>query len=271
MMTNLRDQLIDKNILLSQLRDMDYKSTCSDTGSLSMKDILAKMSETNERHRLEKTRERSVSPLKHSLLQIRPHLISPPARRQDSPGTMSCSKASLPIRQDFTIARFRIPPPVWDGSFFPDAELSKSLYRTPIADASGKIILSLQRDEAKGVTTWIPPEVDRVIPPPSFASCTDSFKDSLKRHMDKTIKLVDDDFIKLPQRTERERRSKTGCGADLFNLVQEKEKLLDDERVFNSPTRTRTNSLGVGDSTANATGRSVGRDRDSPITTSVHK
>lgn len=210
--------VLDQKELLGQLRDLDMRSTCGDTQSMTMSEILAKMKTAKAAKSLEGTgaaNSRPDSPTRENLRTATPKTPN----RQASPQSKS------PMRHDHSIARFRIPEPKWDKSPHCGSELLRSLYRIPCFDPSGTSIRSLGRDEAKGVVIWQPPEPDRDIPPATIDQCTKSFQGVLSRHLEKVVSKVDLDYEQLPSRTERERNIKAHAGADLFDMQKTKDHL----------------------------------------------
>ena len=92
--------------------------------------------------------------------------------------------------KNHSISQFKEKPIVWDASA-PDKELLDSLYRIPQSDPSGKLILSLSRDEAKGAKAWKQPERDRPFNYPEATSYSHSFRQQLIKHMEHVVLQVE--------------------------------------------------------------------------------
>lgn len=125
----------------------------------------------------------------------------------------------------FKISQFRLPPVEvnWDASFFPDKKLLRSLYRIPCSDPSGKVIRGVAREEAQGVTPWVPPEKDRLLPPVSPRLCSHTFQRHLLDHLETTIERLQREYDALPANTQELQHRKANAGADLNNLKQERD------------------------------------------------
>jgi hypothetical protein len=128
-------------------------------------------------------------------------------------------------KKNHTISQFKEKPIIWDASA-PDKELMDSLYRIPQSDPSGKLILSLSRDEAKGVKAWKQPEKDRDFGYPDANSYSDSFRNQLIKHMEQVVKQVEQEYKKLPEKTAAQSNLKASVGADLNNLMRKQEAIL---------------------------------------------
>ena len=128
-------------------------------------------------------------------------------------------------KKNHTISQFKEKPIIWDASA-PDKELMDSLYRIPQSDPSGKLILSLSRDEAKGVKAWKQPEKDRDFGYPDANSYSDSFRNQLIKHMEQVVKQVEQEHKKLPEKTAAQSNLKASVGADLNNLRRKQEAIL---------------------------------------------
>lgn len=251
---------------MAQLRQMDMKECCGDTQSLSMNEIMERMSTAKTVYRESKSPPRTAPGRigGHQEPEMRGRQGKPTSPGLDAKGGGSASPHLKSLgsgetskqsfhKQDHSIARFRIPEPKWDKSPHTAAVLLKSLYRVPNFDCSGKNMRSLGRDEAKGVITWVPPETDRNIPEVTPAACTASYRQLLSRHLDRVINRVDDDCSRLPARTERERKAKARADADLFELQQTMSKLSEDSVVRTSKrsvSPTGRGGAGHGHSTA---------------------
>ena len=226
--------LTDQRELLATLHQMDMRNICMDTQSLSMGEIMQRMTEAKEKYKQSKEdlTKSKASTISHS----RPNTSANQTRSGTSgrasttlPPTTSQRPKTSPHTQDFSIARFRPKPPKWEKSLHTDPELEKSLYRIPCFDCTGKNFASLGRETPKGVPTWNPVEVDRNLPPLTSGSCSETFRHQLVKHIDKAVQVVDDEYIRMPTRTERERNMKARAGADLFNLQQTRERILREE------------------------------------------
>jgi hypothetical protein len=220
-MNNVVPSICDQKELLSQLRRMDMKATCGDTGDLSMADIISRISEVKSRATTKAATTSSMTPN-----TSRPNSSLTPLKSPN--GRSMASRVQSPVslhKQDHSIARFRTPEPKWDKSPHTAEPLLKSLYRIPDFDCTGKHVFSLGREEAKGCVTWVPPEADRSIPPVTPQACTASFQAILAKHLESTVVGVDNDVGMLPARTEKERNIKARAGADLFNLQQTMHRL----------------------------------------------
>lgn len=217
--------------LLVKLKSMDLSKACGETQTLSMTEILMKISETKQREKLRKELARNTT---SPTLRGGSRPSSPGRARSRSPGrnkmktnkSLASLKTSSHLKQDHSIARFRDPGFKWDQTLQTDRNLLKSLYRIPNRDPSGQIIRSLCREETKGLTVWKPPEVDRTIPPVEPDKCTHSFKELVSKHVQRAAAVVDAEYAELPARTERERNIRARAGADLFELQQARDKLL---------------------------------------------
>ena len=128
-------------------------------------------------------------------------------------------------KKNHTISQFKEKPIIWDASA-PDKELMDSLYRIPQSDPSGKLILSLSRDEAKGVKAWKQPEKDRDFGYPDANSYSDSFRHQLIKHMEQVVKQVEQEHKKLPEKTQAQSNLKASVGADLNDLRRKQEAIL---------------------------------------------
>lgn len=124
-----------------------------------------------------------------------------------------------------TIARFRPKSPTWDSSFYVSKDVEGQLYRTPCRDPTGKLILSLARDEAKGVPAWKTPQSGQDLAPPSFSSCSESYQQMVLRYMDEVIEKVQREYKNMPEDTQVKATLKARAGADLNNLIQERDHL----------------------------------------------
>jgi len=134
-------------------------------------------------------------------------------------------KTHFDTKKNHTISQFKEKPIIWDASA-PDKELLDSLYRIPQSDPSGKLILSLSRDEAKGVKAWKQPEADRDFGYPDANSYSDSFRRQLIKHMEQVIKQVEQEHKKLPEKTQAQSNLKASVGADLNNLRRKQHAIL---------------------------------------------
>lgn len=241
-------EFLNDQDMLAELRKMDFKALCSDTHQLSMKDILDKMTESSNNERMRRSAPPQLDEYSFGTSPSRHLLTSAPSRHTRtktwSPPRVGQRPATGPwipthrtvapvfadvIKDDFTIARYRVAPPKWDGSLFSDVNLTKSLYREPNADPTGRMIRTLTRDESRGGKKWEPVEIDRSLQRPPTALYTDSAKAMVLAHLDKQIKKVDAIFSSLPQETESQRFHKAKIGADLFELQQEKQRLLESD------------------------------------------
>jgi hypothetical protein len=131
---------------------------------------------------------------------------------------------TLPV----TIARFRPGITQWDGSYYLDEHMKKELYRVPCRDPSGKVIRSLGRDEAKGVTKWRPVEVDRQLPVPSVILYSESYLQRLIKHMDEVVAKLEIEYSNMPSSTLRLSNLKAQAGADLNNMKQNRALILEE-------------------------------------------
>jgi hypothetical protein len=240
--------------LRAQLRLMNMRDICNDTAGMSMTDILSKMSQTKERHSIavaEKKRERqqqsrSVTP--HSGLGSPTQSMASPkmSRSQFSPvegksvSTGFSRRSPSPIKHDFSIARFRSKSPIWEACLHPDPEIEKTLYRTPCFDCTGKNMSSMGREEAKGCVVWAPPETDRSIPAVTTDSCSTTFRKQLTTHVERQAASLEEQYARMPSRTEKERNLKAKAGADLFNLQQVRDRVLQGSGSPSSPGRSRS-------------------------------
>eukprot|EP01038_Epipyxis_sp_PR26KG_P004518 gene4518-6383_t len=141
------------------------------------------------------------------------------------------AKFNKSLRGSSTIANFHPSPPIWDPSLYPSAELLNSLYRRPDPDASGKVITSVGRDREKDEKEF---QVGFGFPPPSFELCSTSYQKMLLRHLDQVIEKVSKEYEELPATNARLRNIKASCNADLYNLQQTKEKLLEQIKMSES-------------------------------------
>eukprot|EP01039_Chlorochromonas_danica_P008400 gene8400-9259_t len=124
------------------------------------------------------------------------------------------------------ISRFRPVEPKWDGTLVPDQELLNTLYRTPQADTSGRVIFSVVREEAKNVTPWkLPERGGRDFPVPTLDQCNPRLQLQILAHMNETILKVEKEFEKSPVITEHDMVVKARMGADLDNLRRQRDKL----------------------------------------------
>jgi len=123
-----------------------------------------------------------------------------------------------------TVARFHPVEAKWEGTKTLDEQMLKDIYRIPSRDPTGKIILSLSRDEAKGCTVWKKPEVGKDIDPPNFAQCSITFQMQALKHMDEAIAKVEEEYHRLPTNSIAKSNYKSKVGADLNNLKREREK-----------------------------------------------
>lgn len=123
------------------------------------------------------------------------------------------------------ISRFRPKSPTWDGSFYVSKAVQEQLYRTPCRDPSGKLILSMGRDEAKGVPAWKAPQSGKDLDPPTFTSCSESYQEMVLRFMDEVIEKVEREYRSMPENSQFKATLKAKAGADLNNLKQERRRL----------------------------------------------
>jgi hypothetical protein len=128
-------------------------------------------------------------------------------------------------KRNTKISQFRPPQPRFDGSYYPDDKLLTQLYRTPCRDPSGTLILNLGRDETKGAKAWKTPQPDQDIPNPSFASCAETYRTRVLKHMDDVVEKVEQEYKALPSRTQEQSTLKAQVGADLNNLKQRRSQL----------------------------------------------
>jgi hypothetical protein len=149
------------------------------------------------------------------------------------------SKASFDIREfqktkelqsqkssSHKISRFRPVEPKWDRTVVPDKELMNTLYRTPQADSSGKMIFTLTRDEAKDVTPWIPPESDRDLPITTLETCNPRLQKQILAHMNEVIAKVQREYDGMHCKSTQQSEYKAKMGADLNNLIKERDALV---------------------------------------------
>jgi hypothetical protein len=235
--------LTDERELLAHLRLMNMRDLCADTQSLSVNDILHKMSQVKERHAVavaEAKKERQLksangsptgrprSPQRSMSPATRSH--SPQFSPLDSHSWLKSRSSPSPLhKQDFSIARFRPKTPIWEQCLHPDPAIEKELYRTPCFDCTGKNMASVGREEAKGCVVWVPPEVDRSIPTVSVDACSPTFRKQLAGRVSRAADIVNDQYALMPSRTERERNLKAKAGADLYNLQMVRDKVLEEK------------------------------------------
>lgn len=132
------------------------------------------------------------------------------------------------LTKSATIARFRPKSPTWDSSFYVSKEIAGKLYRVPCRDPTGKLILSLSREEAKGVVAWKTPPTGGDLAPPNFASCSESYRRMVLEYMDEVIEKVQREYKAMPENTHVKATLKARAGADLNNLIQERDRLRND-------------------------------------------
>lgn len=134
------------------------------------------------------------------------------------------TQESIKLTMSSTISRFRPITPKWDGSFTLNQEIENSLYRVPCRDPSGKVILNLSRDLAKG-KIWKPPECDREIPVPTVNQCAATFQVRVIKHLDEVIEKITEEYAKLPTNTQAKSNLKAQAGADLNELIRRRDQL----------------------------------------------
>lgn len=130
-------------------------------------------------------------------------------------------------KRNMTVAQFKPKENLWNGTMTPDPHMLKSLYRIPCQDPSGKLISGVSRDIAKGCVPWKACEADRDIPPPDYENCSLSYQQMLSKHMDTVIARVKAEYEKMPQKTLKESELRAAVGADLANLIRERELIRD--------------------------------------------
>jgi hypothetical protein len=126
-------------------------------------------------------------------------------------------KTQAKLHTNHTISKFREAPPKWDLSA-PDEQLLKALWRSCESDPTGKKIFNLGREEAKGATPWRPAESDKDIPIPPITSLSPSFQKMLLDHMDAVVANVEEEYARMPAKTQAQSEAKAKVGADLANL-----------------------------------------------------
>lgn len=128
-------------------------------------------------------------------------------------------------KRNTKISQFRPPQPRFDGSYYADEKLLGQLYRTPCRDPSGTLILNLGRDQTKGTKAWKTPQPDQDIPQPSFASCAESYRTRVLKHMNDVVEKVSQEYKALPAKTQEQNTLRAQVGADLNNLKQRQAQL----------------------------------------------
>jgi hypothetical protein len=142
-------------------------------------------------------------------------------------------KTQAKTRTNHKISQFRVSEPKWDMSA-PDEQLLKALYRSYESDPTGKRIFNLARDEAKGAKPWRPTESDKDIPLPPISSLSPTFQKMLLDHIDAVVAQVEEEYAKLPAKTQAQNEIKAGVGADLANLRRRQEELHRDAKAAKS-------------------------------------
>lgn len=124
------------------------------------------------------------------------------------------------------ISRFHPVEPKWDGTMVLDNALLESLYRIPQSDSSGKVIFSVVRDEAQDATPWRHCLRGRDLPASTLDKCNPRLQLQILAHMNETVTKVEEEYDKMPCRTQAENELKARMGADLNCLQKQRKQLL---------------------------------------------
>lgn len=138
---------------------------------------------------------------------------------------------SLPSSsKQYRISAFRPKTAKWDGSFTPNPELLKEMYRIPCRDPTGKLIWNLTRDEGKlpkGQKSWKPGDCPNDLPAPTFEQCSPSFQRQALLHLIQAVQRIEEQYRTMPDKTQEQSTLRANVGADLNNLRMERDRLIE--------------------------------------------
>lgn len=219
---------MDDKLIRLKFQQMDLEAEIGDkTSHLSLDDLAALITESKRKSREDK----------HEVLiakQGRLPYVPPGGWKMDPKVSLRITGKQHIVdpvqkgRKMTTIDRFREmqKSKVWQAPFNPPPELSKELWRLPESDGTGHRIFNLSRDDDKTCVRWKPGTFDRPFEPPSLDLITPSFRDMLKRHVERAPELVKKEMNALPEKTSTARDLKARIASDLNNLQMVKESVL---------------------------------------------
>ena len=224
----IRVSTMDDKLIRLRFQQMDLKTDLGDkTSHLSLDEIGELITESKRKARVQK-QEAMLSK------QGRLPYVPPGGWKMDPKTSLRITGKQHIVdpmekgKKMTTIDRFREmqKSKVWQAPFNAPPELSKELWRLPQSDGTGHRIFNLSRDDDKSCVRWKPGPVDRPFEPPSLDLITPSFRDMLKRHVERAPELVKKELATLPDTTSTARDLKARIESDLHNLQMVKESVL---------------------------------------------